>query len=146
MNPYTYKISFRLIHPDSDLEIISKAVLSLSGFLLKKRWKKSEPRKTLDGKPMQGVYAESYCNFSFSETRQKSEVELLPSAIQKICQQLEQIRPVMNEHIASGGITSFFVGLFIDANSGVTIDRDLLQELSNLGIALEFDIYPPDKE
>jgi hypothetical protein len=44
-----------------------------------------------------------------------------------------------------GGSAAFFIGVFIEGNAGIVLDRGLLERITAYGMSLEFDIYPPDQ-
>ena len=44
-----------------------------------------------------------------------------------------------------GGSVEFFVGWFIEKNSGDTIDQEVLKGLADLQIDLALDIYSPER-
>jgi hypothetical protein len=44
----------------------------------------------------------------------------------------------------TGGRASLFIGVFMQGNTGFSLDPTLSKLAAELGIALDFDVYPPD--
>lgn len=144
MYPYKFTLSFRLTHPTRDLEEIYKKLSKAPVFSPGRLWKVGDQRRSQQGAELEGTYNESYCYLTVGDKPQDSSVESLSSAIGRTLMALYPLALDLHELTKSGGGLEFFVGLHIDANSGITFDVALLRKLSDLEIELGLDIYPPD--
>jgi hypothetical protein len=142
MHPYEFSISLRLTHPTEDLASIYAKINTEPGFIPRQIWKVGSQRRGQQGQELEGTYDKSYCYFDLLTSPQKSTVESLSEAIEKNLELLEPFRSVLREHVESGGDSEFFVGLYIDSNSGETFYPDLMQKMAEFKIKLSIDIYP----
>ena len=104
---------------------------------------RNTPRTDIKGNPLPGVYTESFFGFAFSEDAESSENVSLESSIEKILDALQPFRDQLKNLSAMGGDAAFFIGLFIEDNAGLVLDRSLLERITAYGMSLEFDIYSP---
>jgi len=146
MHPYSYNFSFRLRHSTQDLSSIFDKLSKLPGFIPKRIWKADELRKTPEGQELEGSYTDSYCYFDFFNDPQDSKEKDLSDAIKEVTDKLALEKNILTEFGASGGTSAFFIGWYLVANSGDIFSSELLQQLADLKIGLEFDIYPPDNK
>jgi hypothetical protein len=143
MHPYTYNFSFRIRHPNKDLKEISKVFGSIQGFTLKRVWKVGDPGKTPKGDSLEGNYPDSYCYFQIFDEPQSSDKKTLAEALEGAVNELKPHKKTLDELDKDGAEVNFFIGWYFDANSGETLNPDLLKKLADLNIGLEFDLYPP---
>jgi len=128
-----FKISLRLRHPSMDPREMSKAI----GMDAKFQWRAGDRRMTPAGTLLEGHREHSYCCLNFPEDQQKS----LSHVLGKHVSSLRKFKQFLDEFHASGGSAEFFIGWFVDRNSGDILDWSLLRELADLHISLSFDIY-----
>ena len=133
MRPYTYDISFRIFHPTLDPDLIIKK-LEMNP---KYKWKVGTQRKTPKGKPLKGVYNESYCSFELKDTQNVGLVEFL----KKNNELLYTHKSFFNKLTFTGGDIEYFIGLYADSNFGEVFDIELLKQLADLNIKLSLDFY-----
>jgi hypothetical protein len=133
MYPARYKISLRITHPNMDPEDIS-GQLGLSPF---RKWKAGSQRTTPTGKQLPGTYKETYCVFDLDE---KSDGEL-ESTLCTLTKQFRSLKHFFKKVRSTGGSIEYFIGLFVEKNTGIELDGNLMAQLVNLGIDLSFDIY-----
>jgi hypothetical protein len=144
MNPYTYNLTFRVHHPDRDLHKLYLVISGIDGLTPGVIWKVGDQKRTPRGDIIQGNYRNSFCSFDFFNDWQKSEVESLPSVMEKILDQLNEYKKILNEHVSDGGTLDMYASWYITENSGETLPVNLLRKLADLNIELQLDIYPPD--
>jgi hypothetical protein len=61
---------------------------------------------------------------------------------------LELLKPhrrMLRRLSSTGGRISFFVGWFCDEHTGETFNYQILEEIADLRIALDLNLYVPDK-
>jgi hypothetical protein len=134
MNPYRYSLSLRLSHPTLKATDIESALMMVA----KRSWSVGEPRSTPIGNPLEGTNAHTYCTFQLSEGAD----ERLVGEIGVWNQKLLEKKPFFDEFSASGGETEYFLGLFLNGNSGFILPPEQMDLMRQLGIALSLDIYP----
>lgn len=142
MNPFRYRYSLRLRHPDMAPEKISLAL----GMKPQFQWMAGERRTTPKGDRLEGVNAFTYWCSEGIEGRGFDLADSLSSHLTT----LEAHRSFLSEFVSTGGSIDYFVAWFTDGlNTGVTLDWQLLKRLAALEIDLGLDVYgdksPPDK-
>lgn len=133
MYPARYKISLRITHPSMDPDDIS-GQLGLSPF---RKWKAGSQRTTPTGKPLTGIYKETYCVFDLEE---KSAGDL-ESTLYTLTKQFRSFEHFLKKVRSTGGSIEYFIGLFVKKNTGLVLESSLMAQLVNMGIDLSFDIY-----
>ncbi len=134
MNPFAYAYSLRLRHPSCDPSEISRALERTPRF----SWKAGEPRKTPDGKALDGV---NPCTYWCSEQAHGDDGELV-RALSLDLDWLEKHRDFLIQFSGSGGSVEYFVGWYTPAkNSGEMFHWSLLKRFSDLRIDLALDVY-----
>jgi hypothetical protein len=130
-------LSLRMRHPTRDLSVICGAL----GFRPTIIWKVGGERRTPKGTKIGGIRTHSYCSVNFGATTRKSLVKRIEAALVR----LRPHRPALKRFSSTGGTTSFFIGWFLDADTGEVLPPQMLQELGDLRISLELCVYMPDK-
>lgn len=144
MNNYSYTISLRATHPSRSLSDAYSVLSCVEGFTAGHLANRGDTRQTPAGSELPGLNGESQFSIDLSSKPIQSATHPLDEFVRTIIPKVELCRDVLLELIRTGGQVSLFVGLFVDSNAGVVLDGSLLRELSNLGLGLDFDIYPPD--
>ena len=135
MNPYELKITLRITHPILTLPDITRALsIKPSG-----GWTAGERRVTPAGRPLKGTHKETYWYRSLPISHNAQ----LNKSVKTLISRLSSKKNFFKKVRAKGGKVEFYVGLFINRNSGESLDQDLLKDLSDLQIDLALDIYPP---
>lgn len=133
MASYKFKVSFRIKHPEENLELAAKK-LDINPFRI---WKAGSLRETPKGKRLDGEYDHSYCCL-----RLESKEELCRSdLISKFLEKLEKDGKYWSDLSLSGGELSLVI--FNEKDKGGYIgefDWQLLDRLSKLKISLGFDV------
>ena len=145
MYPYKYKISVRLRHPALNLTTISQQIFALLPEIsLGKVDNAGDERITPKGKKLDGRYWRSSFGFAFSEDTTNTEERSLEEAISDTLAKLEPCKKLFQEFVKGGSSIEFFIGVFIDENSGIVLHPELIHKLSEFNIEIQLDIYPPD--
>jgi len=97
-----------------------------------------EPRKTPTGIPLDGLNRETYCSFELS----KGDDLRLAADIAQWNRRLMEKRAFFEVFAKSGGRMEYFLGLFLEGNSGIDLPPDEMELMRQLGITLSLDIYP----
>ena len=135
MYPYGLKFSLQVTHPSIDPEMICSEL----GLDPEVSWKAGARRKNPKGKLLTGNRKETYCCFDLHLPNKNTEE--FENAIKYWNRKFAKHKIFLNRIRSEGGTVDYFVGLFVDRNSGVTLDHSLLFELVNLGIGVSFDVY-----
>jgi hypothetical protein len=105
-----------------------------------------EQRVTPAGRPLEGVYTDSWFVLSFSTDLQSSGSKPLEEVFDELMGKFEIAGNLFRDLNKMGGTAELHIGVFLDANSGFGLDTNLLKKLTDLNIELGFDLYPPDKK
>ncbi|MGX9417343.1 DUF4279 domain-containing protein [Vibrio sp. WJH972] len=134
MNSYRYKVSLRVRHPYIEPERICEEL----GLTPSRMWCAGKERRTPTGAKLDGIYDETYCTFRLPH----EDDERLPEFLLKANKHLKSNAEFFDEIVSTGGDVEYFIGWFINGNSGDVFDSTLIQQLAKLNITLSFDIYP----
>jgi hypothetical protein len=104
------------------------------GFEPSRSWRAGEPNISPLGRALEGYSTSSYSTASID----------LADALSACITRLEPHKSTLSDFVRAGGTVAIFIGWFLDRNEGETLEPALLGRLSQLGISLEFDVYPPD--
>jgi hypothetical protein len=129
----TCTLSLRVSNPDADLERFCRSL----GLTPERAWRTGERRATPSGRVLPGVYPHSYCAVDFGAASPTA----LPQKIEKTVAKLKRKRRSVAEITQTGGNVSLYVGWFSDGNTGQMFGWQLLQQLAELRISVEFDFY-----
>lgn len=125
-------ISMRILHPKLSAEEITAIM-------------KCEPdraesvgalRTTPKGQPLEGNYSESFWLKKF-DVRNSS----LRQAIETALTLAESVPNATHQLTRGGGRVEFFIGWFVDGNTGDVLPFDLLKKVADFQIDLSFDVY-----
>jgi len=134
MSTYKYDVSLRVRHP----ELKANKICEELGLTPKIKWDVGAQRVTPKGRRLNGVYEETYCSFWLPHENDES----LPEFLGKINEQLKSKVKFFDEIILSGGTAEYFIGWYLNENTGDVFNYKFLQEVSKLKISLSFDLYP----
>jgi hypothetical protein len=112
------------------------------GLVASRMWTAGSQRRTPTGTPLDGVNAESYCSFRLEPPDEVGLVDFLKN----FSAGLYRHKDFFEEIRSTGGRLEYFIGLFLDVNSGVVFDFDLHSKLAELKIDLSLDLYCESKE
>lgn len=76
---------------------------------------------------------------------QYCEVGAFQIAIEKIISDYNKVRSSVSGYVTNLR-AELFLGVFINENSGIVLESNIINKLSENGLGVSFDIYPPDKE
>ncbi|TPG11353.1 hypothetical protein EAH88_02110 [Rhodanobacter glycinis] len=108
------------------------------GLVPTRQWSVGQERTSPRGKPLEGLWEESYWTTSL-EIDPDEAIEI---ALVRIAQWLSRHESFLSTHNISGGSAGLFIGFFLEGfNSGFLLEPSLLAQYTLLGVALEFDLY-----
>jgi hypothetical protein len=97
-------------------------------------------RRTPTGQILDGVYTQTYWLYKFSFPK-KTEIE---DCIAKALAVLSHKSDFFSRICSTGGRCELFIGIFLEKNAGIMLDRNLIRQVADLGLALSFDVFLPD--
>jgi hypothetical protein len=130
--------TLRLYHPSIDPRQITEEL----GLAPIGAWRAGEPRTTPKGTLLGG-----FAKMSFWRTNlagDESGRDDLAAALHDIAGRLEPHRSFLNRLDEEGGTVTLLVTWFVADNEAIAVEPALLTRYAQLGVALEFDIHPPD--
>ena len=143
MHPYEFTVSLRIYHPNIDPDSITSKL----GKTPKFAWRAGEPAITPKGQELEGSRKTSYrcAELSGGEPLYSGDIEIERFVLDSLSE-LSEFENFFSEILTSGGKVECFVGLFGDRNLGILLDSNLIAELSELGVELALDYYPPQSD
>ena len=136
MTTSRYSLTLRVRHPlMSSAEIAAKI-----GIMPEIAQDVGEERKNPKGVPLPGVYKETRCSFSIG----KGDFSAIEQELHTFTAKLLTIYTELKYITDTGGRIEYFIGCFIEGNSGMSLDEQLMRDLSQLKICLDFDLYGAD--
>jgi hypothetical protein len=103
-------------------------------------WEVGDEQETPKGTKLGGLRTDSYCSVDLGSTKRKYLSEQIEAALVR----LKPHRRMLRRLSSTGGRISFFVGWFCDEHTGDSFDRQLLDQMADLRIELELNVYVPD--
>ena len=137
MGPQRTKVSLHLVHPTRDLSIVCRTL----GFRPKVIWKKGDERRTPKGTSIGGTRKDCYCSIDLGAASKVG----LSKKIEAAAQLLKPHRTILRRLSSTGGRISFYIGWFCDEHTGEEFSYEILARMADLHIALDLNIYVPDK-
>lgn len=134
---YGTAVSLRIWHPSVLSDEMTKA-LGLSPSLSNDV---GATRKTPTGQILDGIYPQTYWLYKFGFPKE-NEIE---DCLAKALAMLSPKRDFLNRVCSTGGRCELFIGMFLERNAGIELDRDLIRQVADAGLALGFDVFVPDK-
>lgn len=129
----------RIWHPEIDPTFISET-LQMSP---KRSWKVGERRSTPKGNLLKGKNKESYWTSLIHKEKQLFSTNVfLENYIENHTKKMHKYAKFLNEIRETSGRIEYFIGFYIEGNSGSVLPSSLLLSLGKLGIDLAFDVYP----
>jgi hypothetical protein len=104
-------------------------------------WKKGDERRTPKGRSIGGTRESSYCTTDLGAASKVS----LSKKIEAAAQLLKPHRTILRRLSLTGGRISFFIGWFCEEHTGEEFSHEILAQMADLRIALDLNIYVPDK-
>lgn len=129
-------LSLRLRHSTLDVGKISRQF----GLNPSREWRAGDPNVSPTGRPLGGFSPSSYSTASIDIAAASGLADALANSVAR----LELHKVELAEFLHAGGSAAIFIGWFLDRNEGEILEATLLGRLSQLGVSLEFDVYPPD--
>jgi hypothetical protein len=137
MGPQRTQLSLHFTHPTRDLAIVCQTL----GLRPKVIWKKGDERRTPNGRSIGGMRDSSYCSINLGAASKLG----LSKKAQAAVKLLKPHRRLLRRLVSEGGRVSFYVGWFCDEHTGEAVDHEVLARMADLSIALDLNIYVPDR-
>jgi hypothetical protein len=131
--PFDYDVSLRIRHPSAPAAWLVKGLPWPTKF----GWTAGDARMTPKGTLLPGVRRESYSTLDVGA----GEDGELVGCLRAVLAQLERHRDHLGAVRESGGSVSLYVFWYPNGDTGAKFDLDLLRQLSDLGIALDINVY-----
>ena len=131
------QLSLHITHPTRDLSLVCDALGMRPRYL----WQAGEKRRTPKGTRFDGFRTTSYCSIDLGSTTRKP----LSNQIEAALVLLKPHRRLLRRLSSKEGRISFFVGWFCDEHTGDSLECQILDEMIDLRIALDLNIYVPDE-
>jgi hypothetical protein len=131
------ELSLRIEHPNCDLAAVCDAL----GLRPARTWKKGDERRTPKGTKTGGTYDKSTCMIVFGQPSRKS----LPVRLEAALELIKPHRSVLRKVSSTGGSISFYIAWFCDEHTGERLTWSILEAMTDLRIALDLNIYVPDR-
>jgi hypothetical protein len=100
-----------------------------------------DERRTPKGTSIGGAREVSYCSIELGAASKRG----LSKKIEAAVQLLKPHRTLLRRLSATGGRISLYVGWFCDEHTGEALGYEILARMADLRIALDLNIYVPDK-
>ncbi len=136
MTKLKYDVSFRVFHPVLNPDDICQ-MLNMN---TTNKWQVGEQRKTPKGRPLPGVYDQSYCSFRLN---QKQDMELV-DFLKYWNDTFLKYKDYFMDIYSSGGRLEYFIAWYSEGNTGEVFDVVLLEQLATLKVELAIDFYSSD--
>lgn len=136
MNEYNFEASFRITHPSMPPDSIC-GLLSMETDVKRKV---GEARYNSKGKPLPGVWKETYCGFDVP----RKEGDSIPECIEDMLRNLKPRRSAIEKIHSTGGNLEFYI---ISAPKELTFGEKfswkILMDLADLKIDLSIEVHEP---
>ncbi len=133
-------MTFRVRHPSLTAEQISLRL----GMQPDHSLTVGQPRATPKGAKLEGANRDTHWSCVLNADGARDSAVRFESFLAKTFEMLKKHQAFLGEVSRTGGRASLFIGLFLDANSGFSLEPTLSRHAAELPIALDFDVYPPD--
>jgi hypothetical protein len=137
MGPQDARLSLHLHRPTHDLAVVCAAL----GLAPQHIWKAADERRTPTGTKIGGFRDSSYCSIEFGVRSREPLSERFDAALVL----LRPHRAILRELSSGGGRAAFYIGWFCDEHTGDALPWKILEEMSDLRIDLELNLYIPDE-
>lgn len=142
MSTYEFTLSLRIRHPTIDPTRITQTL----GIEPQHSWCAGEKRSDPIGRPLEGVYNDSYWMSRLTEDPRLSAGESsVESLLNELLARFRRLQPFFDELRAGGGVAELDVTVFARENFRFDLSVDSLAALHRvgLGIALEVRLTSP---
>ena len=131
------KLSLQIRHPTRDLSTVCSAL----GLRPANLWKVGDERRTPKGNKIGGLRTDSHCSVDLGPTTRRPLSKQMEAALEL----LKPHRRMLRRLSSTRGRIGFFAGWFCDEHTGATFDYQILEGMADLRIALDLNLYVPDK-
>ncbi|AVJ29856.1 DUF4279 domain-containing protein [Achromobacter spanius] len=139
MQLYSFSLSLRIWHPTIDPDFITRTL----GLEPKSSSMVGTPRQTPNGRPLGGVYAESYWwSDPFDRGGYLSADQIAEDILTGLLEVLRPHKKFLLLIQAQGGRSHLEINSFSKRNYSLVLPPDLLIEIAELGLCFVHDVYP----
>jgi hypothetical protein len=103
-----------------------------------------EPRTTPQGAVLDGVNRDTAWSYRLNADGTRDSAVPIERYLVETLERMREHQAFLGEVSRTGGRASLFIGLFMDGNTGFTLEPSLSRLAAELEVALDFDVYPPD--
>jgi hypothetical protein len=139
MQNYSFRTSVRIWHPSIDPDLISTEL----GLQPRHSAMAGQPRRTPKGRPLDGVYSESYW---WCEPWERGEVAstdlLIEDSIAEVVELLSPHKAFLNRLRAEGGRILLWVSSYSNRNYAFEVPPELLRQCADLTLTFAHDVFP----
>ena len=100
-----------------------------------------DERRTPKGNKIGGLRTDSHCSVDLGPTTRRPLSKQMEAALELP----KPHRRILRRLSATGGRISLFAGWFCDEHTGATLDYQILEGMADLRLALDLNLYVPDK-
>lgn len=139
MQLYSFSLSLRIWHPNIDPTCITRTL----GVKPKYSSMAGNPRQTPNGRPLGGIYAESYwCSDPFDRGEYLSADQIAEDVTTGLLEVLRPHKKFLLLIQEQGGRSHLTVNSFSRRNYTLILPPDLLIEIAELSLGFAHDVYP----
>jgi hypothetical protein len=102
-----------------------------------------QPRRTPKGRPLDGVYAESYWSCEPWERGETASADLLlEDSVAEVLELLSPHKAFLNRLRTEGGRLLLWISSYSNRNYAFELPPELLQQCAELSLSFAHDVYP----
>lgn len=132
MNKTHVKISLKIWHPEKSWKEISDSLKMEAVH----KWNANEEVRH-EGAGLKQIRKKTYCVFLLLDEKKCYVDDVLEKALENLNEQRENFHDI----VSSGGRLELFIGVFVDKNTGYTLEQKVFLMLVDLKLQISFDLY-----
>lgn len=136
--PDDYAVSLQIRHPHIDPVEITRTL----GLEPQYSWRAGEPRRSLQGQPLEGVYHESFWHAEFRDLDAPGQLAAGESILVQAVVQLRRSQKFLSRLQSDGGTVELSLEVSGAGDVAFSLAPELLSMLARCGISLSLKIQP----